>query len=173
MCLGRGSRATGLAVAFEGLSHFAIGLGLFQSFAFVVQLFAAGDGDRELDLPLLEIDGEGDEGQALEVGLFGELAEFAAMQQEFPFPTRFVVEQAGLWEGGNVAVDEPEFVVADTGIGFVERNLPSADAFDLAPQQHDPALEFVKNLVIEPGLAVLADGTVVFVPLAARRFGHE
>jgi hypothetical protein len=71
----------------------------------------------------------------------------------------------------DVAPHEPDLVLLDPSISLFERQLPSAQAFDLAPHQHDPALQGVEHRVVVSGLAVVGDGLfVLVVGLLGRRF---
>lgn len=71
----------------------------------------------------------------------------------------------------NVAPHEPDFPLVDAGVGLFQRDLTLAQAFDLAPDQHDPALQRVEHGVVVAGLAVLGDCFfVLVVALFGRRF---
>ena len=69
---------------------------------------------------------------------------------------------------GNVAADQPDLAAADACVRFLERDLASAHALDLAAHQHDAAFQRVEDLVLEPRLAVVGHDAVV-VAAAGRR----
>src|SRR5689334_22524063 len=96
--LAAGGHASELAVLFF----------LADGVALVVLLFAAGDADLDLDAAVLEVEGEGDEGEApgLE-GLF-ELADLALVGEEAARAEGFVIELGGGGVGIDVAAVEHE-----------------------------------------------------------------
>src|SRR5258706_10713903 len=82
-------------------AHFAILFLFTDGVAFVVLLFAAGDADLNLDAAAFEVEGEGDERDALGLhGLF-ELADFALVDEKPALAQRFMIELGGGGVGGD------------------------------------------------------------------------
>ena len=70
---------------------------------------------------LLQIDLEGNEGEAPFVGLPFQGADLPLMDQEFPFPQGIVIEEVPMVVGRYLKADEPEFAVLHPGIGVGRR----------------------------------------------------
>jgi hypothetical protein len=132
-----------------------LAVGLLERLAFVVELFAFAEAEEDFgEAAGIEIDLEGDEGQAFVVGLAGEFFALDGFHQQLAGPLGRVVPEGGLGIFGDVGADEPDFTFFDAGVSFVERQLAIAEAFDLAAHQLDAAFERVKNFEAVAGLAV-------------------
>ncbi len=139
-------------------------------------LLAAADAEEHFGAAVLEIHFERHECEAFFGGLSGELTDFAAVHEELAAALGFVIESVRVGVLGNVRANQPNFRAFDAAIGFVERELASAEALHFAAHQGDSAFERIEHQVIVPGLAIVGDDAFVFVvgPLAAffrlRRF---
>lgn len=79
------------------------------------------------------------------------------MKQEFPGTLRLVVQSVRFQVLLNVAAEKPNFPVLHLRVRFSKRAAPLTQTLDLASDEYDTALERLKNFVIVPGFAVLAD----------------
>jgi hypothetical protein len=91
----------------------------------------------------------------------GEAFHLAAVHQELAGTFRVVIEPVRLGIFGNVAADQPDFIVLDARVGFFQRHVAIAQALDLAADQDDAAFERVEYGVVVSGLAVVRDDLVV------------
>lgn len=126
-----------------------------------MQFFAAADGDVHFYLATEKIHRKRNERQALVAGLFGELCQFAAVEQQLASPFGLVIEKAGLRVNGNVAADEPQFTLADAGVGLFQRSLAVPQTLHFTPFQDEAALDLIQNLVLVPRSAIGADRLIV------------
>ena len=107
------------------LFHFAVdaaaGFVRFKRFPLVVQLFAAADADLDFDQPArAEINSQRDERQSFLYGATGEFIELPFLDEQLSDPFRLVVPERGLFVFGDVRPNQPEFAIADPGIGFID-----------------------------------------------------
>ena len=103
-----------------GETQSLVRLRLLLRMAFVKLLLTFAKTEQYLCLALLKIDFQRHEGLPLFLGTHGKPLDFPAVQQQFPFPLRFVIETVRFDIFGNVAVDEPDFAVSDFRVGFGE-----------------------------------------------------
>src|SRR5512146_3426425 len=79
----------------------------FDGLAAVVELLAFGESQLDLGMTALgEIDAEGDEGEALLLGLAEQLVDLFLMQQQLADPERVVVHDVAVAVGTDMAVVE-------------------------------------------------------------------
>jgi hypothetical protein len=116
-------------LAFHRPTNLALGFGCLLVLAFVVVLFATGDGEFDFGAAFFEVHFEGDEGVAAFGGFAGELGDLAAVHEEFAGAFGFVVEAVAHRVFGDVAVHEPNFAARDLGVGFFEAGDAVAQAF--------------------------------------------
>jgi hypothetical protein len=69
-----------------------------------------------------------------------------------------MVHDIGLRIDGDVAAQQPEFVVTDARVCFLQRHFIVAQALDLASFEDNSALQLLENLVLVPGSPVSTDG---------------
>ncbi len=138
------------------VANLFLGVVLLDAFTFVVFTPALGEGELNLDEPAREMDIERNECLPILAGRLGELADLATGHQQFARPAAFVIEDARLRILGDVGIDQPDFVILEAGISFINDDMVVANAFDFAPLQNDAALEFAENVIIMPRTTVSA-----------------
>ena len=72
-----------------------------------------------------------------------------------------MVVDGGLGVFGDVAIDEPDFVIINTRIGFFDGDLIVADAFDFAAGEHNATVNFVEHIIFVPRAAVGTDDRAI------------
>src|SRR5579884_3962964 len=121
----------------------------------VVAAPAPGQGEGDLGPAVLEVEGEGDEGQRLLLGTTGQLVDLPAVQEQLAGPVRIVAaETLGEGVGGDMDPVQPHLAVLDPGVGIPQRHQPVAEGLDLAALQGDAALDGLEDVVVVAGLAV-------------------
>jgi hypothetical protein len=162
---------SGIGLAPHGTVDIALHVLLFHGFAFVVELLTFADSEQHLGPAPFEIHLQGDQGEILFERLVGEFVHFAAVHQKLSPPFGDVVHLMRVFVFLDVAADEPDFSLVDAGVGLLERQLSRAQAFDLAPNQHDATFQGVEHRVVVTRLAVVGDCLfVLVVGLFRRRF---
>jgi hypothetical protein len=155
----------------HGTVDIALQVFLFHGFALVVKLFTFADSQQHFCSSAFEIHLQGDQGEILFKRLVGEFVHFATMHQKFPPPFGDVVQLVRVFVFLDVAADEPNLPFFDAGVGLFERQLSSAQAFDLAPHQHDATFQGVEHRVVVTRLAVVGDCFfVLIIGFFRRRF---
>ena len=95
------------------------------------EFLSTRQGDFAFDAALLQIDLGGHQGQPLLLHLADELSNLVGMEQEAcGFPERFVVLAVAELVGADMAVEQPEFAVANRCEAVFEIDLSGADRFD-------------------------------------------
>ena len=79
------------------------------------------------------------------------------MRQELAFPRRLVIQRVGVLVLGDVGADQEHLLARDLDPGLLQRALAGAQALDLGTHQDEAHLQFVDDLVLVVGLAVLGD----------------
>ena len=133
----------------------AFHLGGFHGLAFVVLLFAATDAQHHFGQSSLEVHFERNERESFFLSPVGESFDLAAVHQQFSWPAGGVIESVGLEVLGNIAAQQPHFVVLHLGVGFFQRHVAGAQTLHLAAHQNNAALQRVENQVVMAGFAVL------------------
>ncbi len=126
-----------------------------------MQLLALAQSQQHFGSSFLEIDFERHQRQTLFAGPGREPLDLALVHQDLARPAGLVVELVRPLVLGDVAAQQPHFVAADARIGLLQRNLAAAQAFDLAPDENNSALQRLEDLVLEARAAVLGDEPVV------------
>src|SRR5262245_55528493 len=95
------------------------------------------------------------------------------MHQQLAATLGLVIERVRIVVFRDVGADEPDFVLVDAAIGFIERESAGAKALDFTANENDAALERVEHQIVMPGLAVIRDNPLVLVlaRLALLRLG--
>ncbi len=84
------------------------------------------------------------------------------MHQQLPRSAGVVVQDVRLFVFGDVAADQPDFVVADAAVGLFDGDLAVAKAFDLAADQRDTAFQGFEDLVLPTSAAIFRNPLLVF-----------
>src|SRR6202162_1757990 len=129
---------------------------LFVS-AFVVELFALAQRERDLGLAPLEVDLQRDEGQPLALNRADHLANLLSVQKELSRAGGLVIEVARLFVGRYVQVEQKNLSVLNDRVGISDVGLSVPQRFHLAPGQNDTRLPCVDDVVVVPGAFVPRD----------------
>src|SRR5262249_34087811 len=113
----------------------------------------------------LQVHLERHERQALLPYLHREPPDLLLVRQELSLPHRLVVELVGPRVRVDLRADEPELAAADVAVGVDERAVALAQRLHLAADEHQPGLERLVDLVVEPRLAVSEEHLLVLLPL--------
>ena len=144
----------------------AVGFGLGNGVALVVELFASAESDLYLEAGAFEVDLKGDQGIALLGDESLELHDLLFVHEESAVAKRLAVEDVAVLVGTDVDADGVELSVNDLTVGVLEVDAAAADAFDLGAVELDARFIFFVNEVVVPCLFVLRDN------LDALLFGH-
>jgi len=126
--------------------------------ALVVGLASTRQCDLDLRLAVLEVDGEGDEGERLLSHAAPELFDLTTMEEEFAGPIGVDSSEAvRVLVRGDVRSEQPHLAPVDAGVRVLQCHLPGAQGLDLGAAQLDPAFERLENVVVMTGPAVLGD----------------
>ena len=136
--------------------HLAFGVALGQGLALVVGALAPGQAQLDLDQVALEVDAQGDQGEAALVDAGRQLVDLLAVEQELAGAGRLVALVAGVGVGGDLHVQD-ELVAVDHGVGVLERPFALAEGLDLAAAQDQAGLDRLEDLVVVAGTAVGRD----------------
>jgi hypothetical protein len=135
----------------DGLLDFTASFFFAQLAAAVPGFLATGDGDFAFGNAITEIDAKGDEGKALLLGFGDEFVDFAAVEEELAGAEGLVIPDAAGEVAGNVAMEEPDFAVFDSGVGIAEVGVAIAEGFDLGAAEDEAGFHFVEEEVMERG----------------------
>src|SRR4051794_12403750 len=142
-----------MRLASEALFHGAFDLAFCRLFgdlaAFVVLLFAAGDGDLELYVAVLGVQPQGDERLAFLLGLAGKTVDLLAVQQELAVAGRELLAVGGVLVRGDVGADEEVLPVPYSRVALLEVSPSGSDGLNLGTGQ------------LDTGFVGLLDGEVV------------
>jgi hypothetical protein len=136
---------------------------MFEDFALVVELAAFAQTEEDFGAAFGEVHFKRDQGQALFGGAVGEFFHLAAVHEELARPLGDVVEAVGLDILGDVAAHEPDFVLLDARVSFLQRKATGAEAFHFAADEHDAAFQRFDDFVLVAGFAVEGDEPLVVV----------
>lgn len=126
-----------------------------------MQLAPLAQADGHFDPGTLQLQVEGNQGQAFLIQQATQLVDFPPVGQQFAHPQRVVVEvAAGMAVGGDVYVVQQQLTVADQTEAIPQIGLPGTDRFHFRTHQLDPGLEGVENLVLVPGQAIVCQETI-------------
>ena len=136
--------------------HLLLRLLLLLCNAFVVQFAAFAKANGDLDPGALEVDVQGDQGEALLIELPPQLVDFTAVGQQLAGAQRVVVEiSPGVAVGRDVHVVQLQFAVADQTEAIPQVGFAVADRLHLGSHQFDPCFQGLEDLVLVPGLTVV------------------
>ena len=120
-------------------------------------LLAFAQAQKHLCPAFFEIHFKRHQGQAFLKGQGGETLDLAAVHEQFSRTLGLMIELVGLGVFGNVAADEPDFVVFYPSVGLFERDVAFAQTLHLAADQRQAALQGIDDQEILVGLAILGD----------------
>ena len=97
----------------QGPGDFPLGDSAFDVFALVVLLLALTEGEGDFGPPVVEVELERDQGQALSAPRRRSALDFPAVQKEFPRANRVVVAAIALLVGRDVHAFEQDLPVSE------------------------------------------------------------
>ena len=131
----------------------------FEGFAFVVEFLPFGECDGNFGVvAFVEVEFEGDDGEAVFVDFGVEFFDLFFVQEEFARGA-FVTGEVGVGgiEPSDMGVHEVELTFDEAAEGIVEVGAFSTESFDLGTLQHDPGFEGFEDLIVVAGFFVLGD----------------
>ncbi len=141
----------------EGALEVAIGVAFAEVLAFIELLFAATDGDGDFDAACLPVEGEGDEGMALDGGGGGEFPDLVLVEKEFSGGLGLVVVLVAPGVLVDVGVVEPGLIVFDAGEGVGNLGFSGAKGLHLGAAEDDAGLESFEDFIVPPSLRIADD----------------
>src|SRR4051812_34791841 len=153
----RSSVADALEVAADGLLLLPVGGPLGDRLALVPRLLALGEGDLDLRPAVVEVQREGNDGQALLRHLPVELGDLVAVQQQLALAPRGVVGPGALGVLGDVHRVEPGLAALDVHEAVDEGRATLAQRLHLGAREHQAGLVGVLDVVVVARLLVLRD----------------
>ena len=130
--------------------------------------FALGQSQLHLrPTTLLNINGQGDQCQALFAYLSPQTDQLVPVEQQLPAALRLVVVVGALIIGGDVHPHQPKLPVLKGGVRVLQIQIPCPHALDLRPRQDDPALKGVEDEIIMPCFAVLRHNVILCFHLSS------
>jgi len=131
----------------------------FEGFAFVVEFLSFGERNGDFGIvAFVEVEFEGDDGEAVFVDFGIEFFDLFFVQEEFAWSAFFAGEVGvGSIEPSDMGVHEVEFAFDEAAEGVAEVGAFGTEPFDLGALQHDPGLEGLEDLIVVAGFFVLGD----------------
>ena len=117
----------------------------------VVELLPPADADLHLDLPVLEIHPERDQGKPPLLGLSVEPPDLPLVQEELADAKRVMILPVAVRVGADVEVVEEELVVLDQGVAVLEVGPAVPEGLHLGPHEGDPRLIGLVDEIVHPG----------------------
>src|SRR5712692_200622 len=142
---------------FDRRSRFAIRLAPLDRLALVVLLLAFREADGHLHAAVLEVHADRHQRHPLLDGPANELPDFVAVQQQLAAAQRLVLGVAAMAVRADVHVVDEHFAVLDAGEAVAQVHAALADRLHLGPEQNQPGLERLEEMVVVRRLAVLGD----------------
>jgi len=126
-----------------------------------VKLFAAADGELDLDQSIFKIEPGRDEGEAALLGGAQELFDFGAVQQKLATAHGFVIHDVAVGVLADVGVDEPGFGAAlgsgELAESVFKLDFAVASGLHLGSGENQTGFEAVGEVVVVSRGAVVAE----------------
>src|SRR3954452_19064882 len=156
--------AASLDVPAERLLDLPPRVALGEVVPLVVGLLALGQREGGLDLAVLEVQVERDQGETALLGLADELLDLGAVHEHLALAARGVVRPGALRVLRDVHVLQPHLAVVDGGEAVDERGTAGPQALHLRAGEHQAHLVGVEDRVVVPRLLVLGDQLAPLFP---------
>jgi hypothetical protein len=140
-----------------GALELAVGVALFDVFAFVELDFAFADREGDFHFAVFPIEGERKESVAFHGGVAEELANFGFVKKEFARRFWIVVQQVAVAVFVDVRVVEEDLVIIDAREGVADLAFAGAEGLDLGALEDDSRLVGLDDVVIAPSFWVGED----------------
>ena len=131
--------------------------------ALIVQLFASTKRDFYLDTRVFQINGEGNDGIALQLDLGIQPHDFSLMQEQSTGPQGVLIKNVTLLIGADVHLSDPQLAILDGAPSLFEIECAETNGLYLRARQLDSRLEAFFDKVFMKGLGVFAK---IFTPLS-------
>ena len=122
----------------------------------VVKLLTSGYRDLALDPAVLHVQFSGDERESLFLDLALKLVDFLPMEKEFAFPHRLVILTIAMRVLADVRIEQPSLITLDVRVAFFELHFAAFCGFYFRPGERNSSFVFFEQVVVVPGLAVIA-----------------
>lgn len=122
-----------------------------------MKFFALGEGQLAFGAIAAEINLQRNQSEPALLDATYQFIKLAAMKQELAGAHGAVIPDSAGAVFGNVGVHEPDFAGARLGVGFAEGGFAFAKSFDLGADQNDPGFDFIEDMVVVRGGAILRD----------------
>lgn len=152
---------------FHRCPRFPICFAPFDSFAFIVRLFAFGKAQRNLNVAVLEVHAGGNERHTSFDRAADQLADFLAVQQKLPLASGFVIRITAMTVRLDVDVVDPDFAAVHSRKAVPQVDVAFPNRFHFGSNQLDARFERLEDVVIVKRLPVLCD---VLLRLLSFRF---
>ena len=93
------------------------------------------------------------------------------VKQEFPRPQRVVIQSVSLRIRADMSIDKEDLAPLDIPVTIPQVDLSLPQGFDLRPEQGDPGLDRLLNIIVMKCLPVLANQ--LFAHLSKQRIEHS
>ena len=124
----------------------------------VVELFALAQAQLQLDPSVLEVEGQGNQGVALELALLVQAADFAFVGQQPPFPGGIGVEDVAVVVGGDVHPLDDQLAAVDVHPAVLQVDPAGPQAFHLGAFEFDAGFQRFHHKVFVARFPVGGDG---------------
>ena len=137
----RAADSVQMSVGLDGPVDGALGVPLGGVGPLVVELFALAQAQLQLDPPVLEVEGQGNQGVALQFALLVQAANLALVGQEPPLPGGVGVEDVAVVVGGDVHPLDDQLAAVDVHPAVFQIDAAGPQAFHLGALQLDAGLQ--------------------------------
>src|SRR5215475_11687014 len=163
--LSRNAASAPAAAGGHGAVHVALLHALADRRALVVQLLAASQAELGLGATLHPVEPQRHQREPALLDLPAQLVELAAVQQELALTLRVMAELAGGAVRADVDAHQEELVAEEAGVGVLQVDAAVAERLHLAPDERQPRLQALVEMVLVEGPPV--DGDVAVAGLVA------
>jgi len=155
-------------------ARFHVGVPSGQSVALVVEFPPPCQGELYFRSSLLEVDGEGYQGERVLIGLLRQVVYLLVVQEKLAAPVGVDAAEAVSEKiRGYVHAVQPDFPVLNASVAVSQLGLAFPQRLNFASGENDPGLESFDDLVVVAGAPILGDRSVLGVTVALlRRLRH-
>ena len=146
-----------IAPVFLQALHLPVLIPAADGFPFIVFFLALGQTDCHLDMPILEIELERDQGKAFFFGFADQAPDFPPVQEEFTGAGGVGGIGGGKGVGADVGVVQIDLAFLNPGKAIVNIGLSQADRFNFGAGEDDAGFDHIVDKIIEVGFAILTD----------------
>ena len=126
-----------------------------------MNLLATAYSQFDLGLAILDVHGQGNEGEPFDFGLLSELGDLGLVQEQSSLSLGFVVVDVALFVWFDIAIYQRDFAIGNDGKCTIERDVVLSHRFDFSPFKDNTGFKRFENFVLETGFAVLAYDLII------------